>query len=175
MTVSIEAQLLQFAGRCFLSADHTELMSALSDLEESRCLSSAELVEWRAALDVDPLAIHKEYVRLFVNPSGAPCPPWQSVHSAQPVLMGDSHHSAMNWYREAGMEPRLDSEPADHVGLLLNFLAHLLAEDATERQLSRFLEQHVQWMPEFCAKVEYETRLDFYRLLARFTADAILL
>jgi len=175
MTVSIEAQLLQFAGRCFLSADHAELMSALSDLEEAGCLSPAEIAEWRTALSVDPMDIHKEYVRLFVNPSGAPCPPWQSVHGEQPVLMGDSHHSAMAWYRDAGMEPRLDSEPADHIGLLLNFLGHLLAEDTGERELTRYVDEHVQWMPAFCAKLEDETRLDFYRLLARFTADAILL
>jgi TorA maturation chaperone TorD len=175
MTVSIEAQLLQFAGRCFLSANHTELMSALSDLEESRCLSEGEIAEWRAALSIDPLEIEKEYVRLFLNPSGSPCPPWQSVHGDDPALMGASHHSALDWYRKAGMAPRLDSEPADHIGLLLNFLAHMLGDDGSESQIGWFVEAHLQWIPAFCQTLEKETRLEFYRLLAKLTADAILL
>lgn len=104
----------------------------------------------------------REYTRLFLSPQGAPCPPWQSVYTApegeKPRLMGLSHHSALEWYRRFGFEPATENEPADHLGLLLLFYAHLLAADAKETDLERFEREHLGWVPAFAARLKEHAR-----------------
>ncbi len=106
----------------------------------------------------DDPAAEREYYRLFLSPEGAPCPPWQSVFMAAegetPRLMGPAHHSALAWYRRYGFEPALETEPADHLGLLLLFYAHLLAAEAPEAEQALFEVQHLAWAPRFIERLE---------------------
>jgi TorA maturation chaperone TorD len=171
---SADGPLFLFAGRGFLSCDPEELRSAVRELAESEQRPTGiARAEWEQALAIPPVEIHKEWVRLFYHPAGAPCPPWQSVHTEELTLMGRTHHAAMEWYRRAGMEPRLDTEPADHLGLLLTFYGRLLLEDVDEEELADFRAQHLAWLPAFCSRVEAETRLPFYRLLSRLTGTLL--
>ena len=122
----------------------------------------------------DPAAA-REYYRLFLSPEGAPCPPWQSIYMSeegqQPRLMGSAHHSALEWYRRFGFEPALDNEPADHLGLLLLFYAHLLAADAPEPELAAYEAQHLAWVPRFLAKLEQHAVHPRFRALAAELAE----
>jgi TorA maturation chaperone TorD len=100
----------------------------------------------------------REYVRLFCSPQGVLCPPWQSVYEPAPEdggvprLMGASHHQALQWFRRYGFEPAQEHEPADHVGLLLLFYAHLLdRDDVPDPELAAFERAHLAWIPQFAA------------------------
>jgi TorA maturation chaperone TorD len=108
-----------------------------------------------------------EYNRLFLNPLGTPCLPWQSAHGEESRLMGESHLSALEWFRRFGVEPAANNEPADHLGLLLLFYAHLIESDAEAGLIEDFRSEHLRWVPEFCDCVERETRLSFYGSVSR--------
>lgn len=117
-----------------------------------------------------PAELEKEYVRLFLSPCGAPCPPWQSVYEPNegevPNILGAAHHSALAWYRRYGAEPQSENEPADHAGLLLLFYAQLLAAGEPEETLALFRAQHLAWLPAFFTQVAGETTDDTFRQLA---------
>lgn len=113
----------------------------------------------------EPAAI--EYSRLFISPLGAVCPPWQSVHSSEPRLMGPAHHNAMAWFREFGIEPALPNEPADHLGLQLVFFAELLNTDEPDETLGRFFEEQLQWGQALAEKLIENARHPLYLSLGR--------
>ncbi|MDX2154471.1 MAG: molecular chaperone TorD family protein [Bryobacteraceae bacterium] len=111
----------------------------------------------------------REYVRLFLSPQGAACPPWQSVwpqDGGDPRLMGEAHHSALEWYRRFGFEPATEQEPADHAGLLLIFYAHLLEAASDDEVLTAYAGSHIAWLHHFSTKLEAEARTPRYRQLA---------
>ena len=112
----------------------------------------------------------KEFVRLFLSPQGAMVPPWQSVYQEdrgeQPRLMGPAHHAALAWYRRHGFEPVADSEPADHLGLLLVFYAHLLAQDADQTTLGLFEREHLLWTRHFIDRLQLHARHPLFVRLA---------
>ncbi len=167
-----DAPLFLFAGRGFLSSDVEELRAALLELERWDSLPpSFARAAWEKALSVSPLEIQRESVRLFYHPNGAPCPPWQSVQSDEEILMGNAHHDALAWYREAGIEPALETEPADHAGLLLSFYGRLLLEETDPARLEEFRARHLEWLVAFGLAVAAEARLDFYRLLGEFASE----
>ena len=118
-----------------------------------------------------------EFYRLFYNPQGAPCPPWQSVYMTPegqtPQLFGGAHHSALAWYRRYGFEPALKNEPADHLGLLLLFYARLLATEEDGAAIARFEEEHLAWAPRFIEKLAAEARHERFRTLARDLAESL--
>jgi TorA maturation chaperone TorD len=110
----------------------------------------------------------REYTRLFLSPSGAPCPPWQSLYEPEPRLMGAAHHRALKWFREFGFEPAHPEEPADHIGLLLLFYAHLLEKGASEEQLEAFEKDHLGWLDVFASKLMAAEPTEPYRSAASF-------
>lgn len=122
----------------------------------------AELGQALLKTPADDPEAELEYTRLFLNPQGAPCPPWQSVYMAEegekPRLMGRSHHSALEWYRSHGFQPAIENEPADHLGLLLLFYAHLLAAGESDETLAKFEQQHLAWAARFTGKLKEHAR-----------------
>jgi len=158
-----------FAGCAFLTSDKRRLLECWEGCDTAQPEREESRAEWERALAVEEQALEKEYVRLFLNPAGAPCSPWQSTNTAEPGLMGEAHHSALAFYRDAGLEPENDSEPADHIGLLLVFYGNLLDMGAPSDTLARFRSEHFGWMHGFCDRLESETRLEYFRLLACLT------
>lgn len=152
-----------FAGNCLLSTNPQELRAAAEEALQSD-------PRWLDALAIDPLDLEREYVRLFLDPGGAPCPLWQSAHgleSDSPTLMGHSHSSALAFYREYRLEPARGSEPADHAGLLLLFAGVLLKRGIAEEEFERFRIRHLDWIRDLAQRIAAETLLEFYRLLSR--------
>jgi TorA maturation chaperone TorD len=158
--MSMAADAFAFAGNAFLSPDAAHLEELAAELGSASYLS---------ALQAAPEALEQEYNRLFFNPAGTPCPLWQSAQGAEPQLMGESHLSALEWYRQYGVEPALGNDPADHIGLLLLFYARLLEEGIDEGPRSAFAQSHLAWVPAFCGRLEAEARHLFYRTLASET------
>src|SRR5574340_1235139 len=166
------AAWLAFAGKAFLSTRPEALREALSELRAlpdpvPELADAAGQLE--AALAGGPEAIEKAYVRLFLDPAGAPCPPWQSAHASDPQLMGPAHLSALEWFRDSGVEPKAANEPADHVGLLLAFAAGLAGSGASEETFNRFYREHLACIPGFCDCVARHAPGEFYALLAAAT------
>lgn len=157
----------RFVARGFLSADPEILRQAAAALDR-REMALAE-----DALSGDPIELEKEYVRLFLNPAGAPCPLWQSAYSEEGVLMGEDHASALEWYRAYGLEPAHDTEPADHAGLLLAFYAHLLESGLSADDLAAFHQRHLSWLSQLCDRIAAHAHHPFYRLLATMTRDLL--
>lgn len=167
------AQWISLLGQLFLKPDPRKVVLP----EETPPDSMAQLADEIRRACEDPQAAEVEYWRLFASASGAPCPPWQSVWMSEegetPRLMGASHHRALEWFREYGFEPAAESEPADHLGLLLLFYARLLAAGEESEALAAFHADHLKWAPRLLSKISSETRHPLYRVLAD-TAQALL-
>jgi putative dimethyl sulfoxide reductase chaperone len=119
----------------------------------------------------------REYVRLFLSPQGAACPPWQSVYMAPegeaPRLMGAAHHGALVWFRRHGFEPAGEGEAADHAGLLLLFYARLLDAGQPRSTLEAFRREHLEWLPRFAEKLAAEARHAHYRAVGEALREPV--
>ena len=162
---AVIATQFAFAGRAFLDTDPVRITDAYQEV--------ASVLPEPAPLPQPGKELEIEYVRLFLNPAGAPCPPWQSAHEEEGRLMGAAHASALDWYARYGASPRAKSEPADHVGLLLMFYAQLLAAGIPEEESRGFAERHLMWIPRFCDAVARESRHPFYRWLGMWVGGLI--
>lgn len=157
-----------FAGRALLSADAGHLRESLEELSAAPGAGLGAIAgSLLDSLPAENAALEREYIRLFLNPTGSPCLLWQSAREREAHMMGGSHHSALGWYRAAGIEPQADNEPADHAGLLLSFYARLLADGADAGERARFVQEHLLWLPALCEELDRETGLAFYRELSR--------
>jgi TorA maturation chaperone TorD len=150
-----------FAGRALLDTDARRLRAALDAIGE-RDEALERMSEVLAAAGQE---LEIEYVRLFLDPRGAPCSPWQSAHEEEGRLMGNAHQSARLWYARYGATPQADTEPADHAGLLLMFYAQMMAAGVEAQELSQFAQRHLSWIPAFAAKVSQEARHPLYSIL----------
>lgn len=153
-----------FAARALLGTGRDALLAAAGDLPSAPGLPAPARI--CAALEGDPLEIEREYVRLFLHPDGAPCPPWQSVWEPEPQLMGGAHRRAFEWYRRAGVEPQAANEPADHAGLLAAFWAGWVLEEADAGERAAFFREHLHWIERLAAGIAQHARHPFFQLLA---------
>jgi len=162
-----------FLGQALLAPDAARLAELVGELERVVGERPGDPLPaaFREALEAtDPLELEREYVRLFLDPAGAPCPPWQSVYGEEPSLMGPAHKRALAWYRAEGIEPAKENEPADHAGLLLVFFARLLSSGTAADRLADFWRDHLEWLVGFCERIEAETAHPFYRAWAHAAA-----
>jgi TorA maturation chaperone TorD len=165
-----KAPWFAFVGKAFLSHDPPVLLRMIRELRAHVPPDAGfepALQEMERALSQDPAELEREFVRLFFDPAGASCPPFQSANTSG-QLMGAAHRSALAWFRAAGMEPKAAAEPADHIGLLLAFYARIL-EFETPDVLDAFRQEHLTWIPPYCEGIIVETRHPFYRFLAETT------
>ncbi|MCL6544512.1 MAG: molecular chaperone TorD family protein [Bryobacteraceae bacterium] len=161
--------LYALAGLALLETSESQLRQLIAELAEEAESEghAAELYpSLLASLPEQPGALEREYVRLFLDPTGTLCPLWQSAYDEPRQLMGDSHFAALDWYRRHGLQTRHSNEPADHAAYLLMFYGRLLEEGADGETLRRFRQEHLRWIGLLAAKIQTETRLEFYRVLA---------
>lgn len=123
-----------------------------------------------------------DYTRLFIGPSKVVAPPWESVYVSYSALtFQEETLDVRRWYARFGLQiEKLHQEPDDHIGLELEFMAHLARSAATaiaEEDPGNFnkliLAQRefackhlLKWGQVFCRKVETEARTNFYRGIA---------
>ncbi len=131
-----------------------------------------------------------EYTRLFIGP-GPHIPLYGSVHHPEDPRQGQLWGKTTKEVRAMARDHGLGFDGAsydgipDHLGHLLEFLAHLLRAELdaaaagktklagrlkTSQQmlLSRYL---MPWVPAFCEKVRTKARFPFYSELARLTDE----
>jgi TorA maturation chaperone TorD len=135
----------------------------------------------RLYAEADTEALAKEWTRLFVGPRRAPCRPWQDTWESDgpPRLMGPKHASMESFYRRAGLEPaRVESEPADHAGLVLALFSALAARaDAGEDVhglLEELWEAHVaSWMPRLAETLVAEARVQALKAVGALLLESV--
>ena len=164
------------------AGEDKDVVAALGELQawsnENRAGLSNEAFE---AMGID-------YTRLFIGPGTVLTPPWESVFfSEERLTFQESTLHVREWYRRFGLEmKKLHNEPDDHIGLELEFLAHLAklgvaATQGTEQSPTEvldaqraFLTEHVlTWAPVWCGQVYDKARSKFYRGIALMTRGAL--
>ncbi|MCA1732814.1 MAG: molecular chaperone TorD family protein [Acidobacteria bacterium] len=132
--------------------------------------------------EADETELAKEWTRLFVGPRAAPCRPWHDSWQSEdgpPRLMGPKHASMLAFYRRAGLEPvHAESEPADHVGLVLALFAALAARAAEGEQIlpdiHALWKAHVApWIPRFAETLVAEARVPALEAAGRLLLDGV--
>ncbi len=111
--------------------------------------------------------------------------PYESVYtSPDHLIMQDARDEVLALYREEGLDKSEELDvPEDHVGLELEFMAHLCrktqeallqndgsAAAAAVAKQKAFLEGHLlRWVPAFCSDILTYAETDFYKAIARIT------
>ena len=129
--------------------------------------------------------LQSDYTRLFIGPGRVLTPPWESVYfSEERLTFQESTLQVREWYRRFGLQSdKLYQEPDDHIGLELEFVAHLAKQallaleqndqatfDAAIDAQKKFMSEHLgRWALGWCAQVEAQAQTDFYRGIALLT------
>jgi Uncharacterized component of anaerobic dehydrogenases len=94
--------------------------------------------------------------------------------------MGPKHASMESFYRRAGLEPaRVESEPADHAGLVLALFSALAARAAGGEEevgglLQELWEAHVaSWMPRLAETLIAEARVPALAAVGELLLEAV--
>jgi TorA maturation chaperone TorD len=121
--------------------------------------------------------LEKEYGRLFSSETGSEkiplvesfYKPWtQDPHCPLPfatekgLLMGDSALHLLAIYKQCGLEVAEEHEGMpDHLVVELEFLS-FLCRWATDKEIRRFIEDHLDWIPRLMEKVKEIPCHSFY-------------
>lgn len=130
----------------------------------------------------DLAALRRDHQTLFTGPGPLLAPPYESVHRSRDRLLFEAPTFAVRAAYRAfdRVAPALNREPDDHLGLELDFVAHLSlrvldALDAGEEAraiatavaLREFLADHpLAWGRDCLALVQRHARTDFFRGVA---------
>lgn len=134
-------------------------------------------------------AMRIDHTRLFLGPGKVLAAPWESVHfNEERLVFQQQTLQVRGWYSRFGLAvAKLHQEPDDHIGLELEFLAHLAQlglqsleaeesqrfEDLLDAQ-RKFLTEHLlRWSPIWCGLVVEHARTDFYRGIAQLTNGSL--
>ena len=130
-----------------------------------------------------------DFTRLFggIKKGYGPPPPYESVWRSEGRIMGEWTEDVLREYYEAGIGIDLSDELPDSIGAEMKFMALLSYHEAEAwrkndvSNASRFLQMEqqflndhlLQWIPEFCIRMEEEAKSSFYKGIAIFTREFI--
>jgi TorA maturation chaperone TorD len=133
--------------------------------------------------------VQADYTRLFIGPGQVLTPPWESVYFSEERLTFQKETlDVRNWYKRFGLQAaKIYNEPDDHIGLELEFIAHLarLGLDALEKNDAAafdksldaqrgFLVEHLlRWAPDWCEQVQSRANTGFYRGISLVTRGSL--
>lgn len=126
-----------------------------------------------AAAGITPEEAAVEYSRVVLSLA----PPYASLFLDEAAMLnGPQAEWAELVYRRFGFEiaPEWRAGPADHLGVELHFLAHLL-EQGVDAAAGGFLREHLlTWAPVYLLAVERLTSARLYPRLATVTLECLL-
>lgn len=179
------------AAGFFLTAPARDVIDGLK-MQLGELQASADAKVPQAAMDlagsldgVDLERLEVEYTRLFcgIQDGYGPPPPYESLYR-EGRLMGDSTQDVIGMYGAAGFGMIEQTvSPQDHIGAELKFMSMLCYEEAgaleqgDEAAVRRlwahqeaFLDRHLAaWVPDYCRRIEAESREPFYAAAAALT------
>ena len=165
-------------AKCCLAPD---LMEEISGLSQPMTAG----IEQRAFLE----ALQTEYMRLFVTAFPVLWAPAYESYYMEKKAMGKPAVDCLALYREEGLVLNAASELPDHIVTQLEYLhfLNLAAMEAGVREdhhlvqiykvkQHKFYEGHIMnWVPEFCDRIQSHSEIDFYRVMSRLLKNFILL
>ena len=137
----------------------------------------AQLNAWLKSADAKTLAedVSIDYMNLLVGVGKPLAPPWGSVYlDKDRLLFSEDTLNVRQFYEHYGMELKKKySEPDDHIGLELEFIAYLLKSGKAD--LARdFAEKYViPWVSKWNDDVQKYARTDYYRALSKMAAAGV--
>lgn len=134
-------------------------------------------------------ALERDYARLFLGPGKLLAPPWESVYRSPKGLIFERQTlEVRQFFQRAGMPiPNLGTEPDDHIGLELRFVAYLCAQglyaleinkveafDAILETLCQFFAAHLsQWADQCFDQIAEHAETRFYRGIAQLASGCL--
>lgn len=134
-------------------------------------------------------ALKRDYARLFLGPGKLLAPPWESVYrSPKGLIFEQQTLQVRQIFQRAGMPiPNLGTEPDDHIGLELRFVAYLCAQglyalemnqpdnfDAILETLCQFFALHLsQWADQCFDQIAEHAETRFYRGVAQLASGCL--
>jgi TorA maturation chaperone TorD len=169
------AQALVYPDKHFVANVQATIGKINLELFDDARLQQSAFVRALSELATLPLdQIQGEYTRLFINAfPRVPCPPYESTY-CEGILLGEAAMQVAEEYRAWGLA--VESEPVDHVGAELEFVAFLLTLNTREACMAAnaFARDHLaRWLPRFAEDVIRESRLEFYRQVGRLLAAVL--
>lgn len=186
-----------FLSRVFHEAPAAELMQTLAaddlfatwpleltaaDGENGLATLQRYFQNWHAD---DLAALKADYQRLFIGPGHLLAAPWESVYrSPDHLIFGLQTVQVRQAYHRFGLPmPWQHVEPDDHLGLELEFVAHLCGlalgsidagdsetEALVTAEIGAFLRDHLlRWAGDCLALVKANAQTDYYRGCAELT------
>lgn len=157
--------------------DHRHLDRAVDELERSSSAGeplSPALAHLVALARTTPkVELEKDYVRLFLSPRGALCPPWAEVWvNETPRLFGPQHEAVLAFSRRFGLEPaNFQRESADHVATELALAGYCLTHLGVG-VFREFWEGHLRpWLKAFGQCLSGHAQTEFYRSVGLLLQD----
>ncbi len=142
-------------------------VSRRSDISDEQAAFTGAL-RALAERDVPATALRIEFSSLFLVPGAASATPYGSVYE-EGRLYGAAHERMTARLDAAGLSPvgGMD-EPADHLSIILEYLAHLLGGDTGGEDPASFLESELSPLAAAVAERvrRHEVKSPFYQSLA---------
>ncbi|MFP5346513.1 MAG: molecular chaperone [Actinomycetes bacterium] len=194
------AAACSFLSRLFLAPVDEHVLAAVADPDLLADWPLERDVETRAGLSALGRAgagpspeslpeLRRDHERLLVGPAHVVACPYESVYLSEEHLIFERQTLEVRaFYARFGLEaPRLNSEPDDHIGLELDFVAHLCLRaldaldtgDASEAAtltaaVGDFLRGHLLlWVHDCLRRLEDGAQTEFYRGVARLTRGTV--
>lgn len=133
--------------------------------------------------------LKSEYTYLFIGPNSLPAPPWESVYlTKERVLFQESTLNVRRAYLKYNFLPsNYPHEADDHIGLELDFMAHLsqVAQEHFENGRTEelktvledqkaFLQEHLLlWISDFAQDIQKSKTHYFYPAMVDLTKHVI--
>lgn len=118
-----------------------------------------------------------EFSQIFLTDAKIGAPPYASVYSSKEGLMFQEPHSTMqNLLEGKGLAVEKGfNEPADHLGIQLDFLGNLIIASLNQENESNLFEEQqtfideqlLTWLPNFVEKVSQSKDSGFYPAIAK--------
>lgn len=179
-----ERNLSERGGLSLMDSWCVEAFRATGAPFESQQEDAAERLAELPLFQESVKALQREWLRLFVG-LGTPEASCLESYYVEPNshMLGKSTLAVREAYRRHGLQiEKLHSEPDDHLGLMLGFVAHLIAEelDAIEmgdevaaegfaKEQDEFLTNHIlPWLAVWRYAVEKHAVSDYYRGVGDF-------
>lgn len=179
---NLRADTYQTLAQCYYSPDQ-ELLDTLG--EPGGAGAGLEQIA-RAAAGANLAELLVDHARLFIGPYKLLAPPYGSVWLEDGILMGNSTMDVEDFYRREEVEAT-SRDVADHITAELEFMCVLIAKESNaagagdrdaaddyRKTQKKFLGLHLgAWIAGFADSVRQHAETEFYRTLARLTAEFV--
>lgn len=154
----------QLASQSAFKADVDAMVNVLDNLKSDKAL----------------MELAADYCGLFLVGTKHSASPYASLYliapdsnttkGDEPTLFGEQHQLMVQFLKQSQLQVQTSfPEPADHLAVILAYIAHLCSTTANQEQLT-FIESYLaSWLGNFAVKVTQCDSGEFYCALARLT------